>query len=214
MCKKCVSSLVPNNFQSCPACGAKNYDGTFCGEDCASGFIFDQLLVCVEYRQNKILKRLITMYKYKFLRELYLLLGQLMYRQLWGQVVNFRESEVPLVVVPVPLHKKKLKLRGFNQSLLLAEQMAREHPSALPLIDCLERKIYRSDQAKLNRAGRLSNLQGCIVVKRDCLNFLRGRRVVLVDDVSTTGSTLNECSRALKAADVKYVCGLVLARAR
>lgn len=114
-----------------------------------------------------------------------------------------------LVVMPVPLHPARLRERGFNQSLLLARHVA----SRLEVdLDYLSLRRIRSTrpQTRLTSDERKKNVRRAFGVIEK--NALKGRTVLLIDDVATTGSTLSECSRALKKAGVKEVYCLVLAR--
>ena len=111
-------------------------------------------------------------------------------------------------VVPVPLSIKRLRERGFNQSLLLARVISREKKLPL-LIDILFKKKETSPQTGLSGKERLLNLKNAFVVKRD----IRGLRLLLVDDVMTTGATVTECSKQLMKAGAKEVTVLTLARA-
>jgi ComF family protein len=113
------------------------------------------------------------------------------------------------VVVPVPLHPRRLADRGFNQAALLAAEVAEE--LQVPLVTrALARGRDTAQQAMLDRAGRLENLTGAF----SALNAasIRGRRVVLIDDVMTTGATLTACAEALLGAGAGSVAGLVVAR--
>ncbi len=76
----------------------------------------------------------------------------------------------------------------------------------------MSREIYSEAQAKLNRQKRLKNLKNSIGFKEEFADKIKDKFVILIDDVATTGSTLNECSKVLKQFGAKYVCGLVLAR--
>jgi ComF family protein len=112
------------------------------------------------------------------------------------------------LVVPVPLAPARLRWRGYNQAALLAEQVAAALGGRLGT-DVLER-LDRPAQHTLGAAERLDNLRGAIRCRQPGL--VRGRRVVLVDDVMTTGATLSSCAEALETAGARQVLGLVFAR--
>ncbi|MDZ7315157.1 MAG: ComF family protein [candidate division KSB1 bacterium] len=112
-------------------------------------------------------------------------------------------------LVPVPLHSARLRERGYNQSEVLAQLFSRQ--IGLPCAaGVLERVRYTEQQAKLNAEERRRNVQGAFLVRHP--DSVRRRHIVLVDDVLTTGSTLNECSRVLKAAGAARIDVLTLAR--
>jgi len=112
-------------------------------------------------------------------------------------------------VVPVPLHPDRLREREFNQALALAQALCRQ--TGWPLWwDQLERTRPTTPQVGLDAAGRRRNVRGAFVVARPAR--VEGRCVALVDDVLTTGSTVNECARALKAAGASRVVVLAVAR--
>lgn len=113
------------------------------------------------------------------------------------------------MIVPVPLHPTRIKERGFNQSELLADQLAR--CSGLPLVrDCLYRTRATASQTHLGIHERAENVRDAFAC-RD--HRFAGHPVILVDDVCTTGSTLEACAVALKAVGATTVTGLTLARA-
>ena len=111
-------------------------------------------------------------------------------------------------VVPVPMHKKRLRERGYNHAALLAERVAAE--AGLPLIDALERVRDTAQQARLTDAERQSNLKDAFV----CLRDVTGMRLLLVDDVCTTGATANACAGALFEGGAASVVLLCYAQAR
>lgn len=114
------------------------------------------------------------------------------------------------LVVPVPLHPRRLVERGYNQAALLAAEVAVE--LAAPLVArALVRLRHTPQQAHLDRAGRLVNVRSAFRARRP--SAIHGRRVVLVDDVATTGSTLTACTEALLAAGAASVTAIVVARA-
>jgi len=122
----------------------------------------------------------------------------------------YRAGTIPAdVLVPVPLHPKRLKERGYNQSLLLARELSRL--IGLPLIgNCLVRTRAAYPQAKTaNVKQRWDNVADAFSCR---YRIIKGSRVLLIDDVTTSGATLNSCAAALKDAGAASVWGLVLAR--
>lgn len=114
------------------------------------------------------------------------------------------------LVVPVPLHPKRLAERGYNQAALLARAAARELGVPFAAI-ALRRARDTPKQALLGKAARLVNVSGAFVV-RDA-SLVRGKKVLVVDDVETTGATLRACREALFAAGATSVVTACLARA-
>ena len=127
-----------------------------------------------------------------------------------GSLLAGYMSENPLpgdLVMPVPLHPHRMRSRGYNQSELLARKLARETGLDLD-VSSLARVKNSGPQVGGNRELRRSNVEGSFV----CWADLSSRRVILVDDVATTGSTLSACGSELKGAGASSVWGVVLAR--
>jgi len=123
---------------------------------------------------------------------------------------GYRELSVPEVIVPVPLHPTRLRERGFNQSLLLARSF---FPKLRDRIapHLLLRTRPTIPQSILSGPARRKNLQGAFAVPDG--DSLRGRHVLLVDDVMTTGSTIGQCTRVLRRAGCRRIEVFVLAMA-
>jgi len=141
--------------------------------------------------------------KYRNLRALAVSLAKLLNDYL---VANPMPGEV---LVPVPLHQKRLRERGYNQSGLLAQELGKL--ANLPVVgDCLIRQRHASPQARTSTIDeRRSNVADAFV----CRNYrLQNKQVLLIDDVSTSGATLDACAMALKTAGATSVWALVLAR--
>lgn len=115
------------------------------------------------------------------------------------------------VVVPVPLHPWRLVRRRYNQSALLARELGRLCGKAT-LVDALKRTRHTTPQAGLTREQRLENVKDAFAVSPKRAAQLTAKSVVLVDDVLTTGATLNACTQALLDAGAREVYVLVLAR--
>lgn len=115
------------------------------------------------------------------------------------------------MIISVPLHKKRKKLRGYNQSLLLAKVLSRE--LGLPERSrLLERTRSTGTQSLLSKEERQSNVNDAFLVKNS--NEIKDKAVLLIDDIMTTGITLNECGKALKEARAEKVIAVVIASGR
>ncbi len=121
-------------------------------------------------------------------------------------VLNMREIDT---LVPVPLHPRRHKLRGFNQAELLAGSLAKYYDT--PTINALARVKETSPQFDLPRDARLVNVKGAFKVAEP--RSVYNKRILLVDDIYTTGATIAECSRSLMIAGARRVEVLTLSRA-
>lgn len=119
---------------------------------------------------------------------------------------NFFENRI---LIPVPLEKKKLNQRGFNQSEEIAKKLS--EISGAPLIaDCLIKIKTTPPQMKLSGKEREENLKNAFLCKNS--ELVRGKKIFLIDDVYTTGTTIEECAKVLKKAGAKEIWGIVVAR--
>lgn len=144
--------------------------------------------------ENKLLKNAIHVFKYKFVKDLAKPLSKLLIKK-----INFDYN----YIVPVPLHKKRLHWRGFNQSELLAKQINKNKTKNI-----LVKIKNTKPQAELSGEQREQNIQNSFV----CIKNLNNKKILLIDDVKTTGSTLRECKQALIKAGAKKVYYLTLAK--
>jgi len=117
---------------------------------------------------------------------------------------------VPWLLVPVPLHPRKQRRRGYNQSGELTRVLS--HLTGLAWCEALRRIRFTESQAGLDRADRLKNLQGAFAVTPRLAKRLEGQPVLLVDDVFTTGATANECALVLRRHGAARVAVLTAAR--
>ena len=112
-------------------------------------------------------------------------------------------------MIPVPLHIKRLRERRFNQSLVLARSLGKKQGVAVDF-SLLKRRRFTLTQTGLNKSERDKNISGAFSVNRP--DNIRGRSFLLVDDVYTTGATINECAKTLVLAGAKRVAVLTVAR--
>jgi len=157
------------------------------------------------------LRELIHLLKYSQVRPAANVLGRMLAEAIEDIQPLLAGSEV--LVVPVPLHARKLRQRGFNQSELIARAALKLKPAALRFqlgAGLLERRRETKSQIGLSRHQRRENIRGAfVVVKPDELN---GREVLVVDDVFTTGTTVSECARILRRAGASRVFVATVAR--
>lgn len=167
----------------------------------------------LSYR-SPVLKEVVHRLKYKNTRRLAAIFGATLYEHLidiTGDNISF-SNEGRIILIPIPLHKKRLRERGYNQSELLIEAILAHDTgnifSSLP--QALTRTRDTAPQARSEKKSlRLANLRDAFA----CLNpgSIRGKAVILVDDVSTTGATLDEARRALLKAKPRVVIAITLA---
>ena len=116
------------------------------------------------------------------------------------------------LIVPVPLHPRRLRARGFNQSALIARRLSRLMQTPAKL-DAIARVRDIPPQVGLERAARIENVKGAFEVPARFEEAIRGARALVVDDVMTTGATLHACAAALKRAGAGEVVAATVARA-
>ncbi len=124
-------------------------------------------------------------------------------KKIFQKIINYD------TIVPVPISKKRQKERGYNQSLLIAKEIAKKTNIQINK-DCLIKTKNIIEQSKLNREERDANIQNVYQLKNK--EILLNKKILLIDDIYTTGSTVNECSKILRQANPKKIGILVLAK--
>ncbi|MFC1897324.1 ComF family protein [Chloroflexota bacterium] len=201
ICHACRHSLPRIMPPLCPKCGKLQPSGILC-PGCTS-WQADIDGIRSPFRFDGVIRQAIHQLKYRNLRALSVTLANLLQDYL---VTNPMPGEI---LVPVPLHQKRVRERGYNQSSLLAKELGQL--TNLPVVDdCLIRHRYAPPQAKTSTADeRRSNVTNAFT----CLDHrLQNKQVLLIDDISTSGATLDACAAALKTTGVTSMWGLVLAR--
>ncbi len=168
---------------------------SFLDDHCALGF----------FGENNLLGKLISLYKYTFVRSTLPIFEELI-KSFFEK--NKKYFEMIDFIVPVPLHRRRLAQRGFNQSEELAQLLSQE--LKVPVQNILIRKKETKQQAKLEKIGRIKNVKNAFVLLK---NFdVEKKNILLLDDVFTTGLTLDECARVFKEHGARTVKGFTLAR--
>ncbi|MCJ7605189.1 MAG: ComF family protein [Dehalococcoidales bacterium] len=199
VCTTCRDTFTAITPPVCDSCGRPLFGGAC--PDCAErSLVIDSIRA--PFLFDGLTRHVIHEFKYRNLRGLAPLLAGLLYDYL-------AESPVPGdVLVPVPLHPKRLRERGYNQSGLLARELGKL--TGVPVVTDSLRRVHHTPPL-----ARSSNVDDRRARVADAFastdGKLKGKRVILIDDVSTSGATLNACATVLKEAGVAGVRGLVIA---
>ena len=199
LCADCWKDIPYLPKEKCPHCGGETDNGGFC-DFCVKHFPFDSACGAFPYEN---VRDAIHLFKYDGDKTIGSGLGELMADYL---LENHEELLVKTdVMVSVPLHPKKEKFRGFNQTHILCEKIAEKTGLAFRK-DGLERKRETIAQSELDPEERKVNLKDAFQATAD----FTGKRVLLVDDIFTTGTTCKECAKELYRAGAKEVMVFVL----
>lgn len=231
-CDSCIVEIKSNSISFCPACGSGNNYFRFC-EQCRKKFHLEGVWIASEYK-NKQISHLIKSMKYGFAKEvgnsLALFLSfflEDLFRQaslssfLSGNEFIPKKFQAILktpkimtdalsntIIIPVPLHIRRMKWRGFNQSEIIAQELSKITDIATDNKNLIKTKNNRP-QTKLMAADRKQNAKDAYAWQG---KNIKNKNIILLDDVCTTGATLNECAKVLKKNGAGEIWGLVLAK--
>jgi ComF family protein len=196
VCKACYAQLPWVPDLHCPQCALPTPNGNLCGACLSHPPRFDSITAAFTYEWP--VAPLLQQYKYA---------GNLALAQTFARALNAKIARHVDFVIPMPLGPIRLAERGFNQALEIARIVSRDRRTPLAATAC--RRVKESTpQAMLPWKERARNVRGAFVCDMD----LRGARVAIVDDVMTTGATLNELARSVRKAGAAEVHGWVIAR--
>lgn len=208
LCPDCFTRLSFDTRNICTVCIKPSYNG-LTHPGCIRKYSLSGSFTAIVY--NSISKKLIYQFKYKpHLTGLKGFLGDLFYESL---IQNEEFNEVikkDIFFVPIPLSKSKHKRRGYNQAEILGKELAKRFNFSL--VDCLVRVKETKSQVGLNKSERKENIKGAFEVNKKYSAKIQNVRVVLVDDVLTTGSTFSEAASVLKHCGVRQVWAVALAK--
>lgn len=210
VCDACWDSVRPYTGVECKRCGLyleneSPLHGTGCCGLCRrEAFVFQQARSFGWYEGA--LRKLVQGFKYNTM----LPLARPLAEYLRTALLRMEETRFDLIL-PVPLHRNRERARGFNQARVLAAQLSKLCGVPIGEKDCVRVRDTKP-QTGLRAAARRRNVAGAFAVPR--MERVRRKKVLLVDDVLTTGATLNACARALTDAQAAGVWALTIARAR
>ena len=198
LCEDCRADLPVLPLEHCPVCAEPTLGATLCGVCLSRPRQFDRVLAPAAYAYP--LDRLIQSLKYG---------GNLAVAPLLADLVlaTIADEPLPDIIVPMPLSAERLKERGFNQSLEIATLIGRRKGVPVDAEAC-QRVLHGDAQTSLPYQRRADNVRGAFV----CIRDVEGCSIAVVDDVLTTGSTLNELARVLRLAGANRITGWMAAR--
>jgi ComF family protein len=218
VCEECLSAIQPIGSGTCAVCGERifgpyalslNAGEVRCGLCLRMAPPFVRATAYGSYESG--LRELIHLLKYEQVRPAANVLGRMLAEAIEDLLPSF--GDAPALVVPVPLHRDKLRQRGFNQAELIARAALKLSPAKdrLPLhADVLTRERPTQSQTGLTRHQRRENIRGAFAVADP--GTVAGCEVLLVDDVFTTGTTVSECARILRRSGAAKVWVATVAR--
>lgn len=223
VCPPCLSDIRPIADSICSRCGERVLSPYAVGGEAGENRCglcrrleppFARAVAYGSYDGG--LRELIHLLKYEQVRPAASVLGRMLAEAARG--LDSCWTRTPVMVVPVPLHARKLRQRGFNQSELIARAAIKQHAvkaesgsSRLVLHPgILERRRETQSQTGLTRHQRRENIRGSFAVAKP--GEVAGREILLVDDVFTTGTTVSECARVLRRAGASKIYVATVAR--
>ncbi len=207
ICKKCFERIKIKKNQACPKCFSKNIDGSYC-DKCNVYSKMKGIIIAGTY-EDKLLQKAVHLMKYKFIQDLSKPLAVILQK---GFKIWQKENKVNLkniILIPIPLHRKRERERGFNQASLIARELGNK--IGVEVRNSVIKRVKNTkSQAKQDSLTRRKNIKGAFEINN---NFsLENKLVFIIDDVCTTSSTLEECAKEIDKLNPKEIWGLVLAR--
>lgn len=200
LCEDCTGA-VPFLDRSCPVCSGPEPDGGTCAICSGRRWYLDSNITVASY--DGVMKKLLHELKFGRVRKLHSYLGDLACAGLAGRGISAD------LITWVPMNPKKQRDRGFNQSELIARVMSKR--TGIPCRSMLSERRGAGKQRELGLRDRFINILGRYEAASGA--SLSGQSVLLVDDIFTTGATINECARQLRNAGARSVISLTIARA-
>ncbi len=208
ICANCFTYISFNEIGTCIVC-QKPAIGGLTHPVCKTRYTPDGVFSSLVYKG--VVKKLVYKFKYNpNLTDLKSTLTDLFYEGIIQKEAFYKLLDTKSVFVPVPLHKSRSRVRGYNQSFIMAAGIGKKFD--IEVWDCLERVKNTKTQVGLKKEEREANIKGAFAVKKSYSSKIKNiAEVFLVDDVVTSGATLKEATKVLKKAGVGKVYGITLA---
>lgn len=210
LCISCYDSLDIFPHSICPHCNIRLPGGKL-SDKCYNVLKLDRLFTCSNFR-DETLNKLIKDLKYKKSYTLSKPLAQFTYWWLKkeGYIEEIKKNID--VIIPIPMHRKKHKERGFNQAEKIAQEFAQLSELEFNSNILIKTKKTKTQVEVGIKKEREKNLKNVFTVEPSQVSNIKNKTILLIDDVITTGSTMRECAKTLRRAGAREVCGLAVAK--
>jgi ComF family protein len=210
LCSDCKKQITFYSPEICIRCYRESQgEGVLCST-CASFYGIADIIPVTDYN-DRVVSSSIKYLKYYFIKDLAKDLAQIVGSYIkhysdHSSLLSKNLSSSQTVFIPVPLHSRKIKRRGFNQANEISKELSLQFN--IPVKADLHRIKNKKPQTKLSGSEREKNLKNCFIWKGDDLSLYN---IIIIDDVVTTGATMIECASTLKAGGAKNILGLAIA---
>jgi competence protein ComFC len=200
ICDSCFSALPRVSDPVCQMCNTplggvvqnENTSKQYICTRCSKKHVYYSALISVFYYAGAVVE-LIHTFKYKHRVSI----GRFLTSELAKRLAELNWIDYIDCIVPVPMHPRRLYARGYNQAFILARYLGTAIKK--PVFECLKRESFQHAQVGTPYKERIENVKNAFRIQKN--SFIRGKRIFLLDDVYTTGATINECSKLLRAKD-------------
>jgi ComF family protein len=196
-CVECYGDLPISHFEFSRENAVKDKFKGILNIDYAGAWLY--------YNRNELVKQFLWEIKYNQNTDLAVELGKLAVKNIADKIIENID-----IIIPIPLHANKLQLRGYNQTEIIGNGMS-EVLNISQITDVLQRRKNTISQTKFNREERFSNIDDAFIIKNE--NMIKDKRILLIDDVMTTGATIEGAGKMLQEAGVKSLSVFTLATA-
>lgn len=208
LCTKCFNDLEIQN-KYCKKCGFENANlkNSICFQKCRKEYLFDSIDYCFEYNNGNTIAKILHKLKYEDdVKSLNFLVKYL--------TSNFIDINPDILVIP-PLHYSKIFSRKYNHLALLARQLIKTNKSNAKFLPFSVKKNRNTkSQMLLNGKDRLTNLTGAFSLQNKYRELIKNKKVLILEDIVTTGSTIYELSKELHKGKPKEICVLSISKVK
>jgi competence protein ComFC len=205
VCDECFRFLQPLVQLFCPICHASTSCGEVCNKCTGKSYLTGHI-AALKYKEDALIGKIIHILKYNYAEDVMSVIRRILHEFIKINKDYFYKIDI---IIPVPLHKKRYAERGFNQAEYIARVLSDELSISMKN-NILTRSLNTPHQAKLDRGGRLKNVEGAFSFTK--FESIKEKHILLVDDVFTTGATMQACANILQKNGASAVSACTLAR--